>query len=174
MSSKLNPQQEMFCREYMIDFNATQAAVRAEYSAKTANVKGSQLLALVSVQTRLSELMQERCQKLEINANYILSRLYEIDQLDILDILNDDLSFKELKEWPKAWRISLSAIDIAETQSSNDISTSVKKIKWPDKTKNLELLGKHVDVNAFTREKEVATEDKLVDSVNKLIGKLPN
>ncbi len=90
--------------------------------------------------------------------------LVEIDQMDVLDILNDDGGMKPIAEWPKVWRTSLSAMDIATiktTQASlqkengeadlsvEDVEHILKKVKWPDKVKNLELIGKHVDVNAF-------------------------
>jgi phage terminase small subunit len=76
------------------------------------------------------------------------------------------MSFKKLSEWPKAWRISLSAIDIAETQSNDDTFITVKKIKWPDKTRNLELLGKHVNVNAFSKEEDKGDNDRPPVTIN--------
>jgi len=96
-------------------------------------------------------------EKVGINAEYVLKRLVEIDELDILDIMNDDLSgFKLLTDWPKAWRISINAMDIKKIITSigdDNIETVIEKIKWPDKTRNLELIGKHVNVGAWEKEK---------------------
>ena len=81
--------------------------------------------------------------------NYVLKRHLEIDQLDIIDIINDDHTFKPLIEWPKAWRTSLQGIDLIELGGQEIDAGVVKKIKWPDKIKNLELLGKHIDIQAY-------------------------
>ena len=55
----LNPKQEAFCIEYLKDFNGTQAAIRAGYSAKTAEVKASQLLSIVKIQQHISTLREK-------------------------------------------------------------------------------------------------------------------
>lgn len=149
----LTAKQEAFVREYLIDLNATQAAIRAGYSAKTANEQGSRLLANVSVSAALTAAKMARSEKTTIDAAYVLSRLAEIDRMDVLDIMRDDMSLKPVSEWPKVWRQYLSGVDVAEIyEGSGDdrvMTGLLKKIKWPDKVKNLELLGKHVDVQAF-------------------------
>ncbi len=149
----LNDKQEMFCREYLIDLNATQAAIRAGYSEKTANAQSSRLLINVNIQNRIKELKLNRNERVEIDADYVLKRLVEIDQMDVLDILHDDGGIKPIHEWPKVWRTSLSGMDLAEMFESKDgerdLVGIMKKIKWPDKVRNLELLGKHVVVQAF-------------------------
>lgn len=155
MSSKLTDKQEAFCREYIIDLNATQAAIRARYSEKTAKEIGSENLSKPNVQARLQELMSDRQDSLKVSAEYVLRRLKEIDELDVIDIMLDDLSdFRPLSEWPKTWRTSISGIDLNKMVNGNDepIETLVKKIKWPDKTKNLELIGRHVTVKAWDKE----------------------
>lgn len=82
--------QKMFCREYHIDLNATQAAIRAGNSEKTANRTASENLSKPDIQIRISELRKERSDRLQIDADYVLNRLVEIDQMDVLDILHDD------------------------------------------------------------------------------------
>ena len=69
---KLTPKQEMFCREYLVDLNGTQAAVRAGYSEKTANEQAAQHLAKVSVQSRISELKSERGIALQVTTEGVL------------------------------------------------------------------------------------------------------
>lgn len=143
----LTDKQEMFCREYLIDLNATQAAIRAGYSEKTSNEQGARLLANVSVQNRISELKAERNDRIDVDADYVLKRLFEIDQMDVMDILLANGELKPIKDWPKVWRTTLSGMDV--TEMAGDAAGLLKKIKWPDKVKNLELLGKHVTVQAF-------------------------
>jgi len=152
--AKLTPKQDAFCQEYLIDLNATQAAIRAGYSVKTAGRTASENLSKPDIQGRIIELKNKRSERTEINADYVLQRHREIDELDIVEIIKSDMSgFRPLGEWPKAWRISISAIDISELfdyqDGKKELAGLIKKIKWPDKVKNLELLGKHVDVQAY-------------------------
>lgn len=72
--ANLTAKQEMFCREYLVDLNATQAAIRAGYSVDSANVQGSQNLAKASIQERVAKLMAERTQRVTVSADYVLER----------------------------------------------------------------------------------------------------
>ncbi|HAZ3906259.1 TPA: terminase small subunit [Escherichia coli] len=146
--AKLTDKQELFAREYLKDLNGTQAAIRAGYSEKTANEQASRLLANVNVQKFVAELKSARVEQTGIDAAYVLRRLVEIDQMDVLDILLQNGELKPIKDWPKVWRTTLSGMDVVEMASA-DSAAILKKIKWPDKVKNLELLGKHVSVQAF-------------------------
>ncbi|EFI6855735.1 terminase small subunit [Escherichia coli] len=146
--AKLTDKQELFAREYLKDLNGTQAAIRAGYSEKTANEQASRLLANVNVQKFVAELKSARVEQTGIDAAYVLRRLVEIDQMDVLDILLQNGELKPIKDWPKVWRTTLSGMDVVEMVSA-DSAALLKKIKWPDKVKNLELLGKHVSVQAF-------------------------
>lgn len=153
----LTDKQEMFCHEYLIDLNATQAAIRAGYSVNTARKIGSENLTKPDIQSRIVKLKLQRCEMVGIDADYVLRRLVEIDRMDVLDILNDDGSLKQISLWPKAWRTSLTGLDISTTIQNFDEETAetiLKKVKWPDKVKNLELLGKHVRVQAFKEQVE--------------------
>lgn len=155
MAKKLTPKQITFCEEYIIDLNATQAAIRAGYSPKTAQAQASRLLSNVMVQEYVTELKADRSERTKIDADYVLNRHHDIDQLDVLDILNDDHGLKPISQWPKAWRISVSGIEISELFEGRGEDREhigfLKKIKFPDKIKNLELLGKHVGVNAYSK-----------------------
>ncbi|MBK5074613.1 terminase small subunit [Budviciaceae bacterium CWB-B4] len=153
----LTDKQEMFCREYLIDLNATQAAIRAGYSDKTANRIASSMLSKIDIQQRITELKNERNEEVGVDATYVLKRLVEIDQMDVLDILTESGDLKQVKEWPKVWRTTLAGMEIvAMSNKEEDTAALLKKIKWPDKVKNLELLGKHISVQAF---KEQATHE---------------
>lgn len=175
----LTAMQEAYAQEYTkCPENQTQAAINAGFSPKTAAVKASVMMRDERIQKRIAELMEERNKRLRVSADYVLLRLVEIDQMDVLDILNEDGSMKPISSWPKVWRTSLSALDIATiktTQASlqkdngeadlsvEDVEHILKKIKWPDKVKNLELIGKHVDVNAFKERLEVSGTVTIAD-----------
>ena len=145
----LTDKQEMFCREYLIDLNATQAAIRAGYSDKTANRTAHENLSKPDIQNRIAELKAQRNDEVRINSAYVLRRLVEIDQMDVLDILTESGDLKPIRDWPLSWRTTLSGLDIQAISGEEGTAAIMKKIKWPDKVKNLELLGKHIDVNAF-------------------------
>lgn len=161
--SDLNVKQLAFIREYPKDLNGKQAAIRAGYSAKTAEITASRLLSHVKVGPLVAAALDARAKRTEIDADYVLYRLAEIDRMDVSDIITDDHTLKPLKEWPKVWRQYVSGIDLAEMlQGSGDervVAGILKKIKWPDKIRNLELLGKHVNVQAFRDRHELTGKD---------------
>lgn len=75
---KLNARQEVFCKEYLIDLNATQAAIRAGYSGRTAYSQGQRLLKNVEVLAHVKELKAKRADELELDAYWVLKRLKDI------------------------------------------------------------------------------------------------
>ena len=160
--AELNQRQEMFCREYIKDLNGTQAAIRAGYSPRTADRMAYELLKKPEIQEFVLQSKAERVEEVKVDANYVLKRLIEIDEMDVADILDDGGDFLPIRKWPKTWRTTLSGLDIAII-NSGDTETILKKIKWPDKVKNLELIGKHVDVNAFKERLEVSGTVTIAD-----------
>ncbi|EPS8012475.1 terminase small subunit [Salmonella enterica subsp. enterica serovar Newport] len=167
----LTAMQEAYAQEYTkCPENQTQAAINAGFSPNTAAVKASVMMRDERIQKRIAELMEERNKRLRVSADYVLLRLVEIDQMDVIDILNDDGTLKPIREWPKIWRTTLSGFDLSSTimnMNEDSIETILKKIKWPDKVKNLELIGKHVDVNAFKECLEVSGTVTIADRMAK-------
>lgn len=167
----LTAMQEAYCQSYIkTPENQTQAAINAGFSPNTAHVKASVMMRDERIQKRIAELMEERNKRMRVSADYVLLRLVEIDQMDVLDILNDDGTLKPIRQWPKIWRTTLSGFDLSSTimnMNETSIETILKKIKWPDKVKNLELIGKHVDVNAFKERLEVSGTVTIADRMAK-------
>lgn len=167
----LTAMQEAYAQEWIkCPENQTQAAINAGFSPKTAAVKASVMMRDERIQKRIAELMEERNKRLRVSADYVLLRLVEIDQMDVLDILNDDGSLKPISQWPKIWRTTLSGFDLSSTiinMNEDAIENILKKIKWPDKVKNLELIGKHVDVMAFKERLEVSGSITIADRMAK-------
>ncbi|ELJ5794637.1 MULTISPECIES: terminase small subunit [Enterobacter cloacae complex] len=165
----LTAMQEAYCQSYIKSpENQSQAAIDAGFSPNTAAVKASVMMRDERIQKRIAELMEERNKRNRVSADYVLMRLVEIDQMDVIDILDDEGGLKPISQWPKVWRTSLSAMDInrirmAGKDDEDDIESTLQKIKWPDKVKNLELIGKHVDVNAFKERLEVSGTVTIAD-----------
>ena len=158
MADEMTEKLALFVQEYIIDFNGAQAAIRAGYSEKSAASIASENLTKPNVAAAIEAAMQERIARTQVTADYVLQRLVEIDQMDAIDIMNDDGALKPLIQWPKIWRQYLSGFDVSEEFDRDGdekiLIGYIKKIKWPDKVKNLELIGKHVNVQAW-REKQV-------------------
>lgn len=168
----LTAMQEAYAQEYTkCPENQTQAAINAGFSPNTAAVKASVMMRDERIQKRIAELMEERNKRLRVSADYVLLRLVEIDQMDVIDILNDDMSIKPVSEWPKVWRQYLTGFELADMfegrGDEKELVGILKKIKWPDKVKNLELIGKHVDVNAFKERLEVSGTVTVADRMAK-------
>ncbi|HCC6168435.1 TPA: terminase small subunit [Citrobacter amalonaticus] len=164
----LTAMQEAYCQSYIkTPENQTQAAINAGFSPNTAAVKASVMMRDERIQKRIAELMEERNKRLRVSADYVLLRLVEIDQMDVLDILNDDMSIKPVSEWPKVWRLYLTGFELADMfegrGDEKELVGILKKIKWPDKVKNLELIGKHVDVMAFKERLDVNVNVTIAD-----------
>ena len=168
----LTAMQEAYAQEYTkCPENQTQAAINAGFSPNTAAVKASVMMRDDRIKKRIAELMEERNKRLRVSADYVLLRLVEIDQMDVIDILNDDMSIKPVSEWPKVWRQYLTGFELADMfegrGDEKELVGILKKIKWPDKVKNLELIGKHVDVNAFKERLEVSGTVTIADRMAK-------
>jgi len=149
----MNKRQKSFVLEYLKDLNATQAAIRAGYSKKTAAAMGHENLRKPEIAAAIQKQMQERSETVKIDAAYVLSQLNSIASMSVRDILTEDLRLRPLSEWPESWCRYISAIDlqeIARAQTDQEATVHfIKKLKWPEKMKALELMGKHVDVQAF-------------------------
>lgn len=168
MASLKSMQQELFCQLIAKGKSQTEAYKEAyprSQKWKEASVwtKASALMADVKVSARCGELIKKASERAEVDASYVLRRLAEIDQMDVLDILEDDGTIKPVREWPKIWRQYLTGIDVSEIiagQGDDKAVVSIlKKIKWPDKLKNLELLGKHLSVGAFVEKHDHTSSD---------------
>ena len=168
--SFLNAQQLRFVQEYLVDLNATKAAVRAGYSEKTAYSQGQRLLKKVEVQEAIEEAQKVRAEKTETDAAFVLKRLVDEVSADLADLYDDNGSLKPVKQWPLIWRQGLvagietetlrpkgargtgqwhgKAQDVHEEEDTGE-ETVVTKLKLSDRVKRLELLGKHISVNAF-------------------------
>lgn len=129
----LTAQQEAYCQEYVkCPENQTQAAINAGYSPNTAGKFASQNMRDERIQKRIAELMEERNKRLRVSADYVLLRLVEIDQMDVIDILDDEGGLKPISQWPKVWRTSISAVDInrirmAMKDDEEDIESTLQK-----------------------------------------------
>lgn len=155
---------ERTCQEYVLNGGDQSKAYRiafpnsAKWKDASVHQRASKLFADTKVQSRIEALKAQAADiaknKFNVDAEYVLGRLAEIDRMDFADIFKEDgKELLPIHEWPESWRRYISGFDFSEiwggTGEERQMIGFLKKIKWPDKVKNLELLGKHVSVNAF-------------------------
>ncbi len=139
--AKLTEKQQRFVDEYLIDLNATQAAIRAGYSVKTANEQGARLLANVSVQQKIAQKMADRSKRTGVNQDRVVLELARIAFVKITDIIGSEGEIKST-----ATDDDLACIESVKYKGSeSETSSSVEReVKISSKLKALELLGKHL------------------------------
>ena len=148
--SKLTAKQHRFIQEYLLDLNATQAAIRAGYSAKTARQVGAENLTKPVIAAAIFEAKADRSERTKVDSDWVLSRLADEADADIADLYNEDGSLKPVHQWPLIWRKGLVAgLDVEEIKAEGQTIGIVRKVKLSDRIKRVELIGKHVDVQAF-------------------------
>ena len=145
----MTPKQERFVQEYLIALNATQAATRAVYSARTANEQGARLLANVSVRLRLQEAMKERTERTHITQDRVLQELARLAFSDLRKAFKDDGSLKLPKEWDDDTAAAMAGVDTTTTSVGGGdeeapLSLTTKKVKVFDKSAALTLAMRHL------------------------------
>lgn len=159
--AKLTAKQERFVEEYLIDLNATQAAIRAGYSPNTANEQGSRMLANVSIRTYIDKEMAERSKRTGINQDRVireLARLAFVNANDVIDI--EEATLKNGATEDDTAAIASVKVKTIPTKEGEGVE---REIRLTDKLKALELLGKHLGM--FKEKIEV---DANVNSTAKL------
>lgn len=139
--AKLTAKQKRFVEEYLIDLNATQAAIRAGYSVNTANEQGSQNLSKLSIQEAIGKAMAERSKRTGINQDRVVLELAKIGFVKITDIVDSSCKIKEnAKEEDLA---CIESVKYKYSDGENGLSIE-REVKIASKLKALELLGKHL------------------------------
>lgn len=149
----LTAKQERFVQEYLIDLNATQAAIRAGYSEKGAEVRGSELLRNRKVAEAVQAAMSAREQRTHITQDRVLQELARIAFFDIRRLYNADGSIKKPSELDDEAAAVLAGVDVVEMQGGAEVSEDgavrhvpmfTKKAKVFDKTSALTLAMRHL------------------------------
>jgi phage terminase small subunit len=150
LSLKLTPKQKLFCKYYLISLNATDAAIKAGYSKKTANRIGTENLSKPVIREYLESQMKSKEQELDISVDRILKELASIAFLDISEFYNEDGTLKNIKEINETARRAIQSVTTREEQGATVEDGEIKpqffnvnNIKANDKLKALELLGKY-------------------------------
>ena len=140
--AKLTEKQQRFIDEYLIDLNATQAAIRAGYSVKTAREQASQNLTKLNIQQAISEKMAERSKRTGVNQDRIVLELAKIAFVNAADVIDsDDATIKAGATADDTAAIQSVKVKVIPTKEGEGVA---REIRLNDKLKALELLGKHL------------------------------
>ncbi len=156
-NGELTDKQEMFCLEYVKDFNGTQAAIRAGYSEKTANEQAAQNLAKLSISRRIQELMAERKAKVKLDAEFVLGELMKLANVDASHAFDSNGDLLPIHDMPEDLRKSIASVETIEYFKEKMQVGWLKKVKFWDKPKSLELLGRNLRL--FVEKLEVTGKD---------------
>lgn len=143
----MTPKQQRFVEEYLIDLNATQAAIRAGYSESTAHAIGHENLSKPEIATAITAAKAKRSADTGIDAAWLLKRLADEALADVGDLYETDGRIKPVHDWPLIWRQGLVAG--LEVETIGEGVGRLTKVKLSDRIKRIELIGKHIDVQAF-------------------------
>lgn len=138
----LTPKQKRFIEEYLIDLNATQAAIRAGYSPRNADKIGSELLGKTRVSDAIKVAMAERSKRTGINQDRILMELAKIALVNPKKVIDfDEATIRE-----DALPEDLAAVASVKVKRfpTKDGEGIEREIKFYDKTKALDLAGRHL------------------------------
>ena len=138
----LSEKRQRFCEEYLIDLNATQAAIRAGYSPKTANEQGARLLANVSIQKVIAKAIAERSKRTGINQDRVIQELARIAFVNPQNVIDsEDASVRE-----DATEDDLACIQSVKVKTMDGAKgkSVEREVRLNVKMKALELLGKHL------------------------------
>lgn len=170
----LTAKQEMFCREYIKDYNATRAAKDAGYSEKTARSQGQRLLTKADVQKFLSTLQKPKLEQLDISAERILSEYAAMAFANLADYMrigDDGMPYIDMSDMTRAQAAGLVMAEVVQlppTDKDDDGPLPLKaKIRLADKKAALDVLAKragllkeHVEhsgeISVKGNEKEIA------------------
>lgn len=136
-TKKLTAKQEMFVQEYLIDLNATQAAIRAGYSAKTANVIGPENLSKPCIAELIVKAKAERMKEVKIDAAYVLRQAVKLHERCMQE----------------------------EPVKVDGVKTGEYKFEHAGAAKGLEIIGKHIDVKSFDNDVNVNLKGDLASMI---------
>ena len=159
MRMALTLKQKMFIDEYLVDLNATQAAIRAGYSPKTAKDIASQNLAKLNIRIEIDKRMAERSKRVGMNADRVLQELGNLAFVKIEDVID----FETGRIKPTATSDDLAAIQSIKIKPG-EYGTE-REIKFYDKKATLELLGKHLGLWTDKQEIEHTGSVQFVDDI---------
>ena len=157
----LTDKQARFVDEYLVDLNATQAAIRAGYSAKTAGQIGEQNLKKLEIQKAIRERQEVLKMKTEITQEWVVERYRRIvEGCDKRLFFNDDGSVKPPSQWSAEMGLAVAGFEVQEL-GDEGLAVSVSKLRFQDAKAALDSLARHLGM--FKDKVEVSVDESLAE-----------
>lgn len=168
---ELTPKQSLFALEYLVDLNATQAAIRAGYSAKTAASQGERLLRNVEIQAEIAKARKAREERTAVSSDRVLLEAARLALFDPRKLFNDDGSPKGIHELDDDTAAAVAGIEVLEQFEGSGRDRVfvgyMKKYRIADKNSALEKLFRHHGL--YERDNEQKT-DPLTSLLHAIAG----
>ena len=142
----MTPKKKKFAKEYIIDLNATQAAIRSGYSKKTAKSQGQRLLTDDDIHYQLEKEIKKREKRTEITGDMIVKELATVAFVKESDFYHDDGRVKLLSELTDSQKSALASFGVKSVHIGDGEYEEIPIFKMQDKMKALEMLGKHFGI----------------------------
>ena len=158
---------KLFAHAYAVDQNATKAALIAGYSPRTADKQGSRLLNHVEVKAAIASIVEQRAKKMDISAERVLKEIAVLgfsNMMDYMSVAEDGEPYVDLSKLTREQAAAIQEFSTDTTGGTGDGERLLiyrRRFKLADKTKNLELLGKHLKL--FTDVHEVTGIEGLAE-----------
>ncbi len=155
------PRQQRFVDEYLVDPNATQAAIKAGYSAKTAESAGSRMLRNVKVASAIAAAREKRAVKVGLSQQRVLEEVEGLAHSDVTHYMFDDIANRlVLTEGapPNAMRAVSSVKYRSRTDEDGNVTRECEFKLW-DKPGMVKLAGRHLGIKGFFEKVEVSGPD---------------
>lgn len=161
MARELTGKQKLFVAEYLVDLNASAAVLRAGYKTKHPDKMGSELLGIPRVSEEIKIAMDKRSEKTKITSEVVLGELLRLARVDLSQAYDESGKLKLIHEMPEDVRRAISGVEsydeYAGRGEDREFVGIVRKVKFWDKAKALELLGRHLKL--FTDKVETTGKD---------------
>ncbi len=141
----LKPKQARFVAEYLKDLNATQAAIRAGYSARTARAIGHENLTKPDIAAAIAAATQKQLAGAELTAARVLEEMRRVAFSDVRALYKDDGTLRAIHELTPEQSAAIASIEVVHknlTAGDGQVDTVIKVKAW-DKPRSLEMLAKH-------------------------------
>jgi phage terminase small subunit len=139
----LRPKHPRFVQEYLVDLNATQAAIRAGYGAKMANRVGSRLLTNVDIAAAVREGQRAQWAKADLSASRVLEELRRVGFVNLRDLFQADGQLKPVTAWSDEQLAVLASVDLVTVDQGHASPGRVHKLRFWNKVAALDTLAKH-------------------------------
>jgi len=155
----LNDKQQRFVQEYLVDLNATQAAIRAGYSKATAQQQGSRLLLNVVVAEAIAEGQAAVAKRNEITVDRVVAAIGKIAFGDPRKMFGPDGRLLPPHEWDDDTAATIDGFEVVTQNAGEGMVEHVAKVKRTDRARGLDMLMRHL--GAYNDKLELTGFDKL-------------